>query len=144
MPDEGAASVRRLAVVCLGPDANDNVVCQEVYALSHNLTSDVLTPRRHLQRAPPMMGSADRGRALIVMAIAALSAVLQPCACDVYMNNPRGSNNKLNEQNNNRQNANRLFDSQNNAAGGYQVLLCRVDALRRLVMCLKMIIQYGR
>ena len=39
---------------------------------------------------------------------------------DIYIHNPRGSNNKLNEVSNNRQNANRLFDSQNNAAGGYQ------------------------
>ena len=31
---------------------------------------------------------------------------------DVYMHNPRGSNNRLNEQNNNRANNNRLFDSQ--------------------------------
>ncbi|KAK3247435.1 hypothetical protein CYMTET_43067, partial [Cymbomonas tetramitiformis] len=42
-------------------------------------------------------------------------------ASDVYLNHPRGSNNKLNEQSNNRNNANRLFDSQNNAAAGYQV-----------------------
>eukprot|EP00435_Cladocopium_sp_Y103_P061576 s587_g23.t1 len=35
--------------------------------------------------------------------------------------NPRGSNNKLREQSNNVQNANRLFDSQNNAASGYQI-----------------------
>ena len=40
---------------------------------------------------------------------------------DLYMHNPRGSNNKLNEVSNNAQNQNRLFDSQNNAAGGYQV-----------------------
>ncbi|XP_028415067.1 protein DD3-3-like [Dendronephthya gigantea] len=40
---------------------------------------------------------------------------------DVYMHNPRGSNNRLNEQNNNRNNANRLFDSQNNNRGGYNV-----------------------
>merc|ERR1719359_2645455 len=40
---------------------------------------------------------------------------------DVYMNHPRGSNNKMTEQNNNAQNQNRLFDSQNNAAGGYQI-----------------------
>ncbi|KNC99755.1 uncharacterized protein SPPG_05133 [Spizellomyces punctatus DAOM BR117] len=39
---------------------------------------------------------------------------------DIYMHNPRGSNNKLNEQSNNRNNANRLFDSQNNGNGGYQ------------------------
>lgn len=37
------------------------------------------------------------------------------------MQNPRGSNNKLTEQKNEAQNQNRLFDSQNNARGGYQV-----------------------
>jgi hypothetical protein len=40
---------------------------------------------------------------------------------DVYLHNPRGSNNKLSEESNNVQNDNRLFDSQNNAASGYQV-----------------------
>jgi len=40
------------------------------------------------------------------------------CA-DLYMHNPRGSNDRLNEANTNRNNANRLFDSQNNAKGGY-------------------------
>jgi len=39
--------------------------------------------------------------------------------CDLYMQNPRGSNDRLNEANANRDNANRLFDSQNNAKGGY-------------------------
>lgn len=39
--------------------------------------------------------------------------------CDVYMHNPRGSNNRLNEQSANANNQNRLFNSQNNAAGGY-------------------------
>eukprot|EP01088_Endostelium_zonatum_P015437 TRINITY_DN377_c0_g1_i1.p1 TRINITY_DN377_c0_g1~~TRINITY_DN377_c0_g1_i1.p1 ORF type:complete len:646 (-),score=159.16 TRINITY_DN377_c0_g1_i1:47-1984(-) len=38
---------------------------------------------------------------------------------DVYMHNPRGNNNRLNEANTNRDNNNRLFDSQNNAKGGY-------------------------
>jgi hypothetical protein len=37
---------------------------------------------------------------------------------DMYLQNPRGSNDRLNE-NGDRQNANRLFDSQNNARGGY-------------------------
>ena len=37
------------------------------------------------------------------------------------MHNPRGSNNRLNEGNNNRNNGNRLFDSQNNNRGGYNV-----------------------
>lgn len=35
------------------------------------------------------------------------------------MHNPRGSNNRLNEANTNRANNNRLFDTQNNAKGGY-------------------------
>merc|ERR1719385_364255 len=38
---------------------------------------------------------------------------------DVYLHNPRGSNNRLNEKSANRNNANRLFDSQNNNRGGY-------------------------
>ena len=40
---------------------------------------------------------------------------------DVYLHNPRGNNNRCDERNNNRNNANRLFDSQNNAAGGYAI-----------------------
>ncbi|CAK0864145.1 unnamed protein product [Prorocentrum cordatum] len=40
---------------------------------------------------------------------------------DVYLHNPRGSNNKLSEQNNNVANNQRLFDSQNNNNGGYQI-----------------------
>lgn len=40
---------------------------------------------------------------------------------DVYLHNPRGSNNRCDERSNNRNNANRLFDSQNNAAGGYAI-----------------------
>jgi hypothetical protein len=42
-------------------------------------------------------------------------------AGDLYLHNPRGSNDRLNEANENRNNANRLFDSQNNAKGGYCV-----------------------
>lgn len=42
-------------------------------------------------------------------------------AGDIYMQNPRGSNDRLNEANENRNNGNRLFDSQNNAKGGYCV-----------------------
>eukprot|EP00753_Platysulcus_tardus_P004283 PLAT12528.3.p2 GENE.PLAT12528.3~~PLAT12528.3.p2 ORF type:complete len:741 (+),score=259.15 PLAT12528.3:76-2298(+) len=38
---------------------------------------------------------------------------------DVYMHNPRGSNDRNCENNVNRNNGNRLFDSQNNAKGGY-------------------------
>ena len=54
--------------------------------------------------------------ALYLLLLASRSAV-----ADVYLHHPRGSNNKLNEVSNNRRNANRLFDSQNNGAGGYQV-----------------------
>lgn len=53
--------------------------------------------------------------ALLVLALA--SAAL----ADVYMHNPRGSNNRCDRKSNDRQNANRLFDSQNNNAGGYAI-----------------------
>jgi hypothetical protein len=43
------------------------------------------------------------------------------CLADLYMHQHRGSNNRLNEQSANRQNGNRLFDSQNNNRGGYNV-----------------------
>lgn len=42
-------------------------------------------------------------------------------SADLYLHNPRGSNNKLNEQQNNVRNNRRLFDSQNNDNCGYQV-----------------------
>jgi hypothetical protein len=40
---------------------------------------------------------------------------------DQYLHYPRGSNNRLNEKSANRNNGNRLFDSQNNNRGGYNV-----------------------
>lgn len=40
---------------------------------------------------------------------------------DIYMMNPRGSNNRCDEQSNDTNNANRIFDSQNNSAGGFCV-----------------------
>ena len=45
--------------------------------------------------------------------------VFNKTTADVYMHNPRGSNNRCDERANDRNNANRLFDSQNNGAGGY-------------------------
>ncbi|RUS72439.1 hypothetical protein EGW08_019801 [Elysia chlorotica] len=42
-------------------------------------------------------------------------------ASDIYMHVPRGCNNRLNEETATRTNANRLFDSQNNNRGGYNV-----------------------
>eukprot|EP00854_Cymbomonas_tetramitiformis_P008539 gene8539-10135_t len=45
----------------------------------------------------------------------------QSALADVYLHNPRGSNNRLNEKSATRNNNNRLFDSQNNNRGGYNV-----------------------
>lgn len=53
--------------------------------------------------------------------IAILSAALALVYADVYMHNPRGSNNRLDERGRERNNANRMFDSQNNNRGGYNV-----------------------
>lgn len=57
-----------------------------------------------------------------MMRAAALFALLAPLAvlADVYLHSPKGSNNRNREKNGNRNNANRLFDSQNNGNGGYQ------------------------
>jgi len=44
-------------------------------------------------------------------------SLISTITCDVYMHNPRGSNNRGCEPNNRQ--TERLFDSQNNAAGGY-------------------------
>ena len=40
---------------------------------------------------------------------------------DIYLHNPRGSNNRLDEQTHERANNNRMFDSENNARGAYNV-----------------------
>ncbi|RKO84707.1 hypothetical protein BDK51DRAFT_32823, partial [Blyttiomyces helicus] len=57
---------------------------------------------------------------MFVTKAALLAAVFTPyVAADIYMHNPRGSNDRCDEKNNDRTNANRLWDSQNNAAGGY-------------------------
>lgn len=42
-------------------------------------------------------------------------------SADIYLHNPRGSNNRLDEQGRERNNGNRLFDSQNNNRGGMNV-----------------------
>ncbi|KAJ3341685.1 hypothetical protein HDU93_004319 [Gonapodya sp. JEL0774] len=46
---------------------------------------------------------------------------MDTCLPHLLIRTLEGSNNKLNEQSNGRNNANRLFDSQNNGNGGYQV-----------------------
>ena len=40
---------------------------------------------------------------------------------DIYLHNPRGSNNRLNERSATRANDDRLFNSQNNERGGYNL-----------------------
>lgn len=63
------------------------------------------------------MGRRSVGCLIALVSLASLTG----CLADSYLNNPRGSNNKLSEQSNNVQNDKRLFDSQNNAASGYQI-----------------------
>uniref|UniRef100_A0A7M5TSE9 Protein DD3-3 n=1 Tax=Clytia hemisphaerica TaxID=252671 RepID=A0A7M5TSE9_9CNID len=55
------------------------------------------------------------------LSAAILATILISCNCDMYLHNPRGSNNRLNEASANRANPNRAFDSQNNNRGGYNV-----------------------
>ena len=49
------------------------------------------------------------------------NSLLLGLTCWLLCQAPRGSNNRVNEQNTNRNNNNRLFDSQNNNKGGYSV-----------------------
>ncbi|XP_057297187.1 protein DD3-3-like [Hydractinia symbiolongicarpus] len=57
----------------------------------------------------------------LVKVLGLLLACIVLTFCDVYMHSPRGSNNRLNEKSANRKTNNRLFDSQNNNRGGYNV-----------------------
>ncbi|KAJ7333539.1 hypothetical protein OS493_017076 [Desmophyllum pertusum] len=50
-----------------------------------------------------------------------LAVLIEPCMSDMYMHFPPGSNNRLNGNQDNVRNANRLFDSQNNGKAGYNV-----------------------
>lgn len=54
-----------------------------------------------------------------------ISAIFVALNGDCYLHYFRGSNNRLNEASANRDNANRLFDSQNNNRGGYNC--CDLD-----------------
>lgn len=56
---------------------------------------------------------------MIWRAAAAVAMLACAAMADIYMQSPRGSNDRNCERNVNRNNGNRLFDSQNNAAGGY-------------------------
>jgi len=57
----------------------------------------------------------------ILCTLVALVLTISSVLADVYMHNPRGSNNRLNEKSAARTNGDRCFDSQNNARGGYNV-----------------------
>merc|ERR1711976_1002077 len=57
-------------------------------------------------------------REMKLIAIVLMSALVSG---DIYIHVPRGSNNRIREQSAERNNANRLFDSQNNNRGGYNV-----------------------
>lgn len=50
-----------------------------------------------------------------------LSTLLSVAISDIYLHSPRGSNNRLDDENRDRNNGNRLFDSQNNNRGGSNV-----------------------
>lgn len=58
---------------------------------------------------------------MLLVWVSTIAVFLPIAVADIYMHIPRGSNNRLNERTANRQNANRLFDSQNNNKGGYNV-----------------------
>lgn len=70
-----------------------------------------LSPKRHISLQ----------RQACVIALTLLLACSATVRADVYMHNPRGSNDRNCNNSNNqaRANGNRLFDSQNNANGGY-------------------------
>ncbi|KAL4227007.1 hypothetical protein ACF0H5_014983 [Mactra antiquata] len=54
----------------------------------------------------------------VVVCVLLISTIVN---ADMYFHNPRGCNDRLNENTRARKNANRLFDSQNNNRGGYNV-----------------------
>lgn len=57
----------------------------------------------------------------LLIRLAFICCMIVYANADVYLHNPRGSNNRLDEEGRARQNANRMFNSQNNQRGGYNV-----------------------
>ena len=53
-----------------------------------------------------------RGITPVLAGILLFASLVHQTDGDCYMHNPRGSNNRLNEKSANRDNANRMFDSQ--------------------------------
>ena len=62
------------------------------------------------KRSLSKVGAKMRRSRLVTLLLSLLT--FEEVLCDIYLHNPRGSNNRLNSRNTNRQNANRLFDSQ--------------------------------
>ena len=60
-------------------------------------------------------------RTLVSLFLASLLCFCSKVNADIYLQNPRGSNNRLSEASRERANENRMFDSQNNERGGYNV-----------------------
>jgi len=58
---------------------------------------------------------------IILRQILAACLLIAWIRADIYLHYPRGSNNRLREKTANRENGNRVFDSQNNNKGGYNV-----------------------
>lgn len=58
-------------------------------------------------------------RVIWSLSLLLLLHLIVPTVCDIYMHNPRGSNDRNCERSVNRRNGNRLFNSQNNNNGGY-------------------------
>ena len=98
----------------------------EIVALRFSPTahSTVMATRCHPLRPPllklrPLLPLSSMTSLLFSLLF--LLILTPPLSADVYLHSPRGSNNRLNEQSATRANNNRLFDSQNNARGGYNV-----------------------
>jgi len=72
-----------------------------------------------------------------------LCAILTPTLQDIYLHNPRGSNNRLSERTRARTNGNRLFDSQNNNRGGYNVGNGSLSYVERSVLQIEWTLQHA-
>ncbi|KAI0209873.1 Protein DD3-3 [Lamellibrachia satsuma] len=64
-------------------------------------------------------GLQERSSSLSMKTVLGLLLLVAIATANIYLHNPRGSNNRLNENTATRFNARRLFDSQNNERGGY-------------------------
>ena len=71
-------------------------------------------------RLPPPLCQLLLPSALLLLLLL-LSLLLPAVRCDVYLHNPHGSTNRLNEQSRQRNNDQRVFNSQDNNRGGYPV-----------------------